>query len=161
MPSRARTTAGRTFHRHCMTHRNLPRALLHQEYHIHFVSTSPNATIMEQFTVFKTVVESVFFSVVRFCLIFCTLRTTHKEPVKVHDAETGETIRFSIYGNAGPSDNPMQSEICSHIGSKGNYSCRKCEAGGTEKEKETNECFHSLFEVSSPWPHDRFALKYY
>ncbi|KAJ7854678.1 hypothetical protein B0H14DRAFT_3085480 [Mycena olivaceomarginata] len=111
-----------------MTHRNLPRTLLHQEYHVHFVSTSPNATITEQFTVFKTVIE-----------------TTHKEPVKVRDAETGETTRFSIYGNAGPSDNPMQSEISSHIGGKGNFFCRKCEAGGTEKDKETNECFHSLF----------------
>ncbi|KAJ7820467.1 hypothetical protein B0H14DRAFT_3735670 [Mycena olivaceomarginata] len=72
-----------------MTHRNLPRALLHQEYH--------------------------------------SFETTHKEPVKGHP-----TIQ-------------CKARYVSHIGSKGNYSCRKCEAGGTEKEKETNECFHSLF----------------
>lgn len=75
------------------------------------------------------------------------MRLTHTDPVIVRDAETHENTRFCIHGNAGPSDNPMQSEVSGHIGAKGNYMCRKCEAGGTQEEKESNECFHSLFEV--------------
>ncbi|KAJ7020025.1 hypothetical protein C8F04DRAFT_1214201 [Mycena alexandri] len=116
-----------------MTNRGLPRELLQQEYHVHFISTSPNASITEQFTVFKSVLE-----------------LTHKDPVKVRDADTHETSRLCIYVNAGPSDNPMQSEITGHIGAKGNHMCRKCKAGGTEKEKETDACFHSLFEPGTP-----------
>ncbi|KAF7308303.1 hypothetical protein HMN09_00678300 [Mycena chlorophos] len=90
-----------------MTHRNLPRKLLMQEFHVHFISTSPHASISEQYREFKAAVVS-----------------THTEPVVVQD-EHGQTTCFSIYCNAGPSDNPMQSEISSHIGARGNCFCRK------------------------------------
>ncbi|KAF7368443.1 hypothetical protein MVEN_00167300 [Mycena venus] len=86
-----------------MTHRNLPRRLLQQEFHVHFISTSPNASVAEQFR-------------------------THTDPVAVED-ESGNAACFSIYMNAGPSDNPMQSEVSAHIGGKGNCLCRKCRAG--------------------------------
>jgi hypothetical protein len=73
-------------------------------------------------------------------------RKTHIDPVQVED-ETGQITRVCIHVNGGPSDNPMQSEISSHIGGKGNHMCRKCDAGGTQKEKATNEGYHALFEV--------------
>ncbi|KAJ7794953.1 hypothetical protein B0H13DRAFT_2245509 [Mycena leptocephala] len=115
-----------------VTHRNLPRRLLQQEYHVHFVSTSPNPSVMQQM---------------------------HVDPIKVRDAETHETTRVCIHGNAGPSNNPMQSEISGHIGAKGNHFCRKCEAGGTDKDKETNECFHSLFYSGKPHCKDKILTE--
>ncbi|KAJ6558925.1 hypothetical protein B0H10DRAFT_2240688 [Mycena sp. CBHHK59/15] len=83
-----------------MTHENLPRELHQQEFHVHFVSTSPNASASEQFQEFKTVAEA-----------------THTDPVEFQD-EDGTASCFCLYINAGASDNPMQSEVAAHIGGK-------------------------------------------
>ncbi|KAJ7841739.1 hypothetical protein B0H14DRAFT_3086730 [Mycena olivaceomarginata] len=115
-----------------MMHRNLPRQILQQEFHIHFISTSPNASVSEQFREFKQAVEE-----------------THTDPVETRD-EAGNTSCFCIYINAGPSDNPMQSEVSAHIGGKGNCMCRKCRVGGTQKDKASDTGYHALFEAGVP-----------
>ncbi|KAJ7208459.1 hypothetical protein C8J57DRAFT_1257855 [Mycena rebaudengoi] len=124
-----------------LTHRNLPQSLLQQEFHMHFISTSPNASISEQFVEFKVAVDGC--------------REIHTNPIRVQD-ETGATTCICIYANAGPSDNPMQSEISAHIGGKGNYFCQKCRVGGTQKEKATNDGYHVLFEASVPRTKENF-----
>ncbi|KAH9920950.1 uncharacterized protein B0H18DRAFT_1213221 [Fomitopsis serialis] len=72
-------------------------------------------------------------------------RSTHTNPVIVFDATTQEEAALRIYANAEASDNPVSSEVASHIGGQGNLLCRKCDAGGTDREKESNDGFEKLF----------------
>ncbi|KAF8890257.1 hypothetical protein CPB84DRAFT_1816358 [Gymnopilus junonius] len=74
-----------------ISHRNLPRKLLQQEFHVHFVSISPVASIAKQFHGIKKVIE-----------------LTHKQPVKVCHGSTGVQTCFKLYVNCGPGDNPAQ-----------------------------------------------------
>ncbi|KAF8951656.1 hypothetical protein BDZ97DRAFT_1683873 [Flammula alnicola] len=115
-----------------LSHRNLPRKLLQQEFHVHFVSTSPVASVPEQFHGIKQAIES-----------------THKKPVKVRHGTTGASIRFKIYVNSEPGDNPAQSEVSGHIGGNGNHLCRKCDAGGTKEVKQSDDGYHQLFKLGS------------
>jgi hypothetical protein len=135
-----------------MVHRNLPRKLLNQEFHVHFISTSPHASISEQFVDFKRIIEWVILGD-DFCRRFLmAFRNTHKEPVKTRDTLTGQTVRFKIFQISGAADNPMASEISGHIGGQGNFYCRKCHVGGSDLDKETNNGYCGLFMVISLQP---------
>ncbi|KAJ7793439.1 hypothetical protein B0H14DRAFT_2533522 [Mycena olivaceomarginata] len=103
----------------------LPGRLLQQEFHVHYISTSPHATSAEQFATFRNHVKS-----------------TETEPVKCFNAATKRTCRFIIRAPGLPADNPQQSEEASHMGGNANYPCRKCHWGGSKKEKETEEIYH-------------------
>ncbi|KAJ7798304.1 hypothetical protein B0H14DRAFT_2618003 [Mycena olivaceomarginata] len=122
MPNPKRVIAGEIF----------PENFFSREYHVHFISISPNATAAEQYHEFKGAVEH-----------------THTKPIQVRDG-TGNTTRFCIYVNSDPSDNPMASEICAHIGGQGNYPCRKCRVGGTKRDKSSDEGYHALFAAGPP-----------
>ncbi|KAG7093258.1 hypothetical protein E1B28_006941 [Marasmius oreades] len=116
-----------------ITHRNLPRRLLHQEFHVHLISTSQHATISEQYHSVKKLIDA-----------------THETPIKVFDTTSRLTTQFMLQTHAGPSDNPAQSDVSSHIGSMGNHPCRKCEMGGPELSRAQGQGFHTVFMPGNP-----------
>ncbi|KAJ7866209.1 hypothetical protein B0H14DRAFT_2573484 [Mycena olivaceomarginata] len=103
----------------------LPGRLLQQEFHIHYISTSPHASSAEQFATFRDHVKS-----------------TEKEPVKCFNAASKRNCLFIIRTPGLTGDNPQQSEEASHMGGNANYPCRKCGWGGSTKEKETVQVYH-------------------
>ncbi|KAJ7049000.1 hypothetical protein C8F01DRAFT_1355847 [Mycena amicta] len=115
------------------THACLPRRLLQQEAHIHFVSTSQNATVTEQFSEIKKIVNE-----------------TQHNPIVALDVNSMEETLLELTVIVDDSDNPMQSEVSSHMGSQGNHPCRKCEIGGPQVEKSANEMYHVFFSPGTP-----------
>ena len=114
-------------------HRNLPREIVNQEFHVHFASTSQQVSATEQFAAIKEMIEE-----------------TWKDPIVTVDAATGQLIRVRLCLISLAADNPMASEIGCHIGGKGNHYCRRCDVGGTTEEKMTEPGYHSLFAPATP-----------
>ncbi|KAJ4492105.1 hypothetical protein C8J55DRAFT_533997 [Lentinula edodes] len=113
---------------------NLPGQLLHQEYFVQFVSTSPNATSPEQFSALKDMIND-----------------THQHPVICYNAETRRMCGVRLHVPTLPADNPQQAEEACHAGGNANLLCRKCDAGGTYEETESDEGYHALYGVGIAW----------
>ncbi|KAI0747423.1 hypothetical protein BC629DRAFT_1685614 [Irpex lacteus] len=110
---------------------SLPHRKLQQEYFIHFSSTSQHAGALEQLDGLSTDLG----------------------PEKWHEAYDcllQEEILFRLILRLKPADNPQQSELCSHIGLHGNKFCRRCHAGGTVDQVESEEGYGELFTEGDP-----------
>ncbi|KAI0364661.1 hypothetical protein BV20DRAFT_955717, partial [Pilatotrama ljubarskyi] len=114
------------------THANLPHRQLAQQYHIKFASTSQFATSGEQFDAAVADISGN--------------NTWHT----AYDCAIKEEIMLRILPEVLPADNPQQSASCSHLGLHGNYPCRRCQFGGTERERETDEGYERHFSPGSP-----------
>jgi hypothetical protein len=128
-------------------HANLPRSLLHQEFHQHFLSTSQHATVPEQLEGLKEMLECVLCDCSLFRLTSHYVSATHKNPIQVYDAVSGKTALVRIFIHAEPGDNPMQDTLTSHISGNSSYNCRKCMSGGTQEVRTSADGYHSLFSV--------------
>ncbi|KAK7463484.1 hypothetical protein VKT23_006832 [Stygiomarasmius scandens] len=116
-----------------MCNGSLPGKLVQQEFHVHFVGTSPHVSAPEMLGSVMAQVES-----------------THEKPARCHNAATGRPCRFRIQVPYLPADNPQQSEECSHIGHHGSYPCRICHVGGPYTVKESDDGYHAMYNVGTP-----------
>lgn len=71
-----------------------------------------------------------------------------------YDCQLQQEILFRVLGHSLPADNPQQAQSASVVGSSGNMNCRYDEVGGTEAQCETDEGYHSHFQVQllCAWP---------
>ena len=71
-----------------------------------------------------------------------------EHPFEAYDAATEQRIRVRLVLLGMVCDNPMASEVSCHIGTGGNKLCRRCEVGGSNDDRMSNDGYHSLFKVS-------------
>ncbi|KAH9947866.1 hypothetical protein B0H21DRAFT_851701, partial [Amylocystis lapponica] len=114
------------------SHANLPHDKQSQEYFVRFCSTSPNTTAGEQFDVLIKETTGP--------------NTWHT----AYDCHAQDEILFRVIPLNFPADNPQQSESCSHVGLHGNFWCRRCKLGGTERDRETDDLYHQHFSGGPP-----------
>ncbi|KAI0644697.1 hypothetical protein C8Q79DRAFT_912903 [Trametes meyenii] len=117
-----------------MSNGGLPRAEIEKTKHIRFVATSPHASPME---IVQAVCEDI-------------RRSGGTTPIKAWDAVRKRYVLLRLWLLFLPGDNPMQAELCSHIGLNGNFFCRCCHAGGDKEFKESNSGFPSLLRPGRP-----------
>ncbi|OJT10831.1 hypothetical protein TRAPUB_12643 [Trametes pubescens] len=114
------------------THANLPHQKLAQQYHVKFSSTSQFASSGDQFDAAMADISGD--------------NLWHD----AYDCSAREDIMLRIIPEVLPADNPQQSASCSHVGLHGNHPCRRCEFGGTELERETDEGYETHFSPGTP-----------
>ncbi|KAH9946546.1 hypothetical protein B0H21DRAFT_808883 [Amylocystis lapponica] len=114
-----------------MSNGGLPRSAVEKDCHIQFVATSPHASPME-------IVQAICDEI---------RSTGGKTPIKTWDSVRNRYILIRPWLLFLPGDNPMQAELCSHIGLTANFFCRCCHAGGTKLFKESDEGFASLLQT--------------
>ncbi|TEB26327.1 hypothetical protein FA13DRAFT_1756382 [Coprinellus micaceus] len=112
-----------------MGNSNLPGKLVQQEYFVHFVSASQEATVPEILGAVGKLIEE-----------------THTDPVKCYDTRKHRPCRFRILTSNLQGDNPQQSK-CSHVGHSGLHWCRICNVGGPAEVRESNNGYHSLYKM--------------
>ncbi|KAG8785697.1 hypothetical protein FRC12_017268 [Ceratobasidium sp. 428] len=110
-----------------LAHANIPGKPLNQEFFVRFVSTATHASSTEQFAA-----------------------ENNRNPIRVYNSLTGAYVRLRIYILNLPADNPAQSKEASHIGSRGNLSCRRCKVGGPYQVIETEEGYASFYKPGEP-----------
>jgi hypothetical protein len=128
-------------------HANLPKDMLDQEFFVRFLATSPHASTAE---LSRAMVEDIRYAInsTYWCLILNERRSvTGTEWFEAYHCIFHEPILFRVIPHNDPADNPQQSVMCSHIGLKGLFWCRKCMVGGTAEERESNEGYQRLYKV--------------
>ncbi|EJD46280.1 hypothetical protein AURDEDRAFT_63293, partial [Auricularia subglabra TFB-10046 SS5] len=120
----------------CYTNACIPGTLLNQEYFVRFFSTSQHASAAEQLAPLKAQILS-----------------THDEPYPCFHAGLQRACRFRIVMQSLPTDNPQQSEHCSHTtGARANMYCRRCLNTRAQPDDEENlsEWYASHFKPGTP-----------
>lgn len=108
---------------------NLPHKKLQQEYFIRFCSTSQDASALEQLDAMGKDIGKDKWHLAYDCLL-------------------EREVLIRVISRLKPADNPQQSELCSHIGVRGNSYCRRCKVGGTAAHVESDSGYEQLFSVS-------------
>ena len=117
---------------------------------MHYLSTAHDWSSPEQFHIVSKIIRSVL-GVGAFGSLSVETdysgRDTQEAPFEVYDAIMNRFVRLRLVLWSLAADNPMASEICGHIGSRGNRFCRKCLVGGSKEEKRSDDIYHTLFEA--------------
>ena len=126
----------------------LPRAAVEKESNIHFVATSPHASPMEMMQGICDELRSVRCPwSMQFNLNYVLRKSGAYTAFRAWDSVHQRYIMVRPWIVFLPGDNPMQAELCSHIGMNSNHFCRCCHAGGTKAFKESDAGYASLLRV--------------